>query len=359
MTLVSANPLVTVLIAAHNSEDTIADTLTSAIASTYENLEIIVVDDGSTDRTGAITESFAEKDARVQLLRRSWAGVSVALNAGLSAALGEYIATLDSDDLWHPTKIEKQIDLAKKDPDAGFIYTFARAVDLEGRVLHDVPPQRFPRQALCRAVYECLAGAHSTAMMQRRVLDSIDGYDETLASRQDLLMQLRVIAQHPIAFVPEYLAGYRVRPNSLSSDPAAMLISWEIVRRKIDQLVPRVPTFVRRWADARQYAGLAEAFAWRGQSRQTASLLSKAMVRDPLWVSLFLSYRAIRHLRRRLRRSEQTYVRPLFYDCDPGEPFGPKPRETPLDALERHRVEIIRRQDERLHDAAAVSRTAR
>lgn len=355
----TANPLVTVLIAAHNSEDTIADTLSSAIGSTYEDLEIFVVDDGSNDATGSIVEKFTEQDRRVQLLRKSWAGVSAALNAGLAVATGEYVATLDSDDLWHPTKIAKQVELARKDPEAGLIYTFARAVDHEGRVLRDVPPQRFPRHALCRATYDCLSGAHSTAMIPRKVLEGIGGYDECLSSRQDLLMQLRILAQHPIAFVPEYLAAYRVRANSLSSNPAAMLTSWEIVRANIERLTPRVPTFVQRWADARQFAALAEAFAWRGQTRQTARLLSKAMVRDPLWVSTFLSHRAVRHLRRRVQRSDQLCERPFFYDCDPSEPLDPAPAQTILGDLERHRVEIIRRLDEQLHDGVAVSGSVR
>jgi glycosyltransferase involved in cell wall biosynthesis len=335
----TAEPLVSVIIAAHNSEATLAETLSSATASTYRNIEVIVVDDGSTDGTGAIVERAARRNPTVRLLRQTWGGVAAAYNAGLAEARGEFVARLDSDDLWHPTKLAKQVAFARNNPDAAFIYTDVRSIDGEGRVLHDVPEQRFPSRALCRSIYESLIGTNSSALIRRQVLEDVGGDDAELQSRQDLMIQLKISAQHAIGYVPEYLVGYRVSERSLSSTPDAMLASWEVIRRRIEVLFPLVPSRVRRWADARQYSELAEGFAWQRRYASSAQLLLRALMLDPARLSLFLCHRMARRLRGRARDSWRA---PLFTDCDPT--VSVRPREIglgsgrrQLDALDERR----------------------
>src|SRR5437868_3696326 len=128
-------PLVSVLVPAYNAEATLAESLRSALASSYSNLEVVLVDDGSTDATIAVAEAFARDDGRVRLFRQPHGGVSAALNFGFDQIRGDLVARLDSDDLWHPTKLEKQVELMTADPAVGLTYTFVRYVDASGRVV--------------------------------------------------------------------------------------------------------------------------------------------------------------------------------------------------------------------------------
>ena len=101
--------LVSVIIPAFNAAEHIRQTLNSVLAQTYQAIEVIVVDDGSADATGAIVEEFVKKDARFQLVRQSNAGVGAARNTAIRKARGKYIAPLDADDFWFPEKLEKQV----------------------------------------------------------------------------------------------------------------------------------------------------------------------------------------------------------------------------------------------------------
>ena len=102
-------PLVSIIIPAFNAEGTIRQTLESVSAQTYRAIEVVIIDDGSSDRTTAIVEEFTANDPRFQLIRQSNAGVGVARNTGISHARGKYIAPLDADDLWMPEKVEQQV----------------------------------------------------------------------------------------------------------------------------------------------------------------------------------------------------------------------------------------------------------
>src|SRR5712671_4891186 len=102
-------PLVSIILPVHDGEAYVGDTLDSALGQTYRNLEVIVVDDGSRDGTRAVVESFAIRDSRVHVIAQPNRGVADARNRAIAAARGEFIAPLDADDLWDPTKIERQV----------------------------------------------------------------------------------------------------------------------------------------------------------------------------------------------------------------------------------------------------------
>jgi glycosyltransferase involved in cell wall biosynthesis len=310
---------VSVLIPARNAEATLGETLRSALGGTYENIELLVVDNGSEDATAEVADAFARSDSRVRLHRKSGGGVSAAFNAALHLAEGDFIARLDADDIWHPTKLQKQVALALDAPETPFIYSFVRYIDDEARVVRDVAPQRFPPRALCRGIYESLVGGNSSALIRRSAVEQAGGYDQGLSSWEDLLLQLRISAHHQIAFVPEYLVGYRIRPKSLSADPANMLASWLAVRRRIEALFPEVPAFVRRWAHGKRCADLAEAFAWKSKYPTSAKLLLEAMRTDPVRTSLWLTYRSARHLGNRLSNPPAAGAMPHFLDCRPDQ----------------------------------------
>lgn len=314
-----SGPLVSVIIPAFNAAPTLAEAVRSVLDGNYRNIEVLIIDDGSTDETAQIAATLVRCDPRVGLHRRPNGGLSAALNSGFALTRGDYVARLDADDLWHPSKLSKQMVLAGDAPDAAFIYTFVRYIDADGRVAHDAPRQHFPTDALCRGLYESLVGGGSSAVMKRSAVAAAGGCDESLTSWEDLLLQLKISARFPVAFVPEYLVGYRIRPGSLTANPANMLRNWRLARQRIGAEFPAIPQLVHAWAHGKRCAHFAEAFAWRGERRRSAALLLEAIRHDPLWTTHWLAYRAERHLRRRFSPREEAGFGPSFLRCDPSE----------------------------------------
>lgn len=131
-------PKVSVIIPTYNSAHFLNDAIDSVLMQTYQNIELIIVDDGSTDNTAYIVELCAQKDKRVSYVFQENGGQGKARNTGIKKSTGEYIALLDADDLWGSVKIEKQMRLFKDHPDVGLVYCNALCVNAH---LQDVPQQ--------------------------------------------------------------------------------------------------------------------------------------------------------------------------------------------------------------------------
>ena len=128
--MTTESPLISVIVPAYNAEIFIRRTLDSILAQTYTNIEILVVDDGSQDRTAEIVESFVEKDSRVTLLKQKNAGVATARNLAIEKSRGEYIAPIDADDIWYPQKLEKQVQcMLEADQSIGLVYAWSVRID--------------------------------------------------------------------------------------------------------------------------------------------------------------------------------------------------------------------------------------
>jgi glycosyltransferase involved in cell wall biosynthesis len=314
------DPLVSVVIPAYNADCTLEASSKSALASTHQRIEVIVVDDGSTDGTRALVERLIAADSRVRLVQRPNGGLPVALNTGIRSARGDFVARLDADDLWHPTKLAKQVTLARAHPGTPFIYSFYRYIDDDGRVLFDGPPQRFSASALCRSIYETLIGTGSSVLMDRRAVLAMGGFDTDLRNSEDLVFQARAAASFPIAFVPEYLVGYRVRSRSLSQDVIAMRDSWFQIHRRFADWFPQVPAYVHRWGHARRCMSMAESLALRKGYTSALRLVAIAVRQDPTWSLAFLSWRLGRTLSVRRERGPNTRSSRAFLKYDPTRP---------------------------------------
>ena len=132
--------LVSVIIPVRNGERFVSRTLISALAQTYEPLEVVVVDDGSTDRTATLVESVAARDSRVRVFRTQKNGVAAARNLAISQARGKLIAPLDADDLWHSEKIARQVEsMQSSSPQVGLVYCGSIKID-EDDFLTWLPP---------------------------------------------------------------------------------------------------------------------------------------------------------------------------------------------------------------------------
>ena len=222
-------PLVSVIIPAYNAQAFLRATLDSALAQTYGNLEVIVVDDGSRDDTVAIAEAYAARDARVHLLKKTNGGVSSARNAGIAASRGDYVAFLDADDVWHPEKIAAQMETLRPGGRERYVAAFSLhlRVDTEGRVIGKSRSWPFEEFSLPAHIVLRPVGNGSSLIVRRDVAICAGGFDEDYVARgaggcEDLDFELRIAAQYPIACVRKYHVGYRVYDGNMSSDSPKM-----------------------------------------------------------------------------------------------------------------------------------------
>jgi glycosyltransferase involved in cell wall biosynthesis len=294
-----ARPLVSVIVAAFNAEATLAESLRSALAQSYRDIEAIVVDDGSTDRTADIAAKFAEADPRVTLLRKSHGGVSAARNLGIAHAKGAYVAPLDADDLWHPTTLARQVEAAlRAEEPPGFVYTYVRRIDREGNIVESGEPSSLRGYILHRHALRNFVGAGCAVLMSRSALLEAGGYDERLERCEDFLLQLQIASRHPVERVPEYLLGYRLTPGSLSSDAAAMYRSWTLLRRVFRETCPGVEHDVDLPNHAKRCFDTADAMVNRRRFPAAAGFLLMAVRLDPHGTWLQARARLMWHLRR-------------------------------------------------------------
>jgi glycosyltransferase involved in cell wall biosynthesis len=336
-------PLVSVVVPAWQAEATLAETVRSALAQTWREIEVIVVDDGSTDGTAAVAQGLADEDPRVSLVRKPHGGPSSARNAGIARAKGAFVAPLDADDLWHPEKIARQVEAALRPERPGFVYAFVRRIDCEGRAIGDGEAEAVTGPALHRHCYRNFVGTGSSPLFSRSALVEAGGYDEGIDRCEDYLAQMRVAARHPVAAVPLYLVGYRLTPGSLSSDRPAMFASWRQVRQRVRAAAPRLPARVLDWAHGRRCFDYAEALAWRGRPLDCLAALAGAFRHDPAGTSALLLHRIGRSARRRAAGEAGGAPGPHFLDMDPALPFAPP---SPGPRFETRRADYLRRLDE-------------
>lgn len=240
---------VSVVVAAHNAARYIDATCRSAMAQTYRDLEIVVVDDGSTDTTADIVARLAAADARIRLLRQENQGVASARNRAIAAATGGFIAPLDADDLWDPEKIARQVAaLEQGGPDALLAYCWWAWIDDRDTVLDRSPRWHEEGRVLEKLVEVNFTGSASVPLMRRAAIEAAGGYDTTLRDRdcsgcEDWDLALRLAAAGRFVAVPATLVGYRRRADSMS---AACNTMWKSRGAVIDGLVGRVPAIDTR-----------------------------------------------------------------------------------------------------------------
>lgn len=232
--------LVSIIMPSYNAEKYIGQAIESVICQTYQNWELLIIDDASTDATARIAEDYAQHDGRIRVYRKPEnSGVANSRNRGFELARGEWTALLDSDDIWYSDKLEKQLDLAKTS-DAEIIYCGYEMIDVNGNKISEftVPESADYSYMLKRCVISC-----STALLARDVVQknrfSTEYYQEDYALWLTLLKK-----GYRAAGCTEMLAGYRLVKNSRSSDKLlAAKNRWHIFRK-----AEKMPLFKAAWA---------------------------------------------------------------------------------------------------------------
>lgn len=224
----NGSPLVSVVMPIFNSEPYLKSSVQSVLSQTFSDWELILVDDCSKDASVRIAGELAESDSRIRLISLDEnSGAAVARNAGILAALGRYIAFLDSDDLWVESKLQKQTEFMKKE-DCALSYTWYECMDecgiRSGRVLR--PPQTLTyREMLKSNQIGCLTAMYDTAKIGKVLMPLI-------RKRQDYGLWLRILKQVEFACcLSESLAFYRQRTGSISSNKLEMMKhNWSLYR---------------------------------------------------------------------------------------------------------------------------------
>jgi glycosyltransferase involved in cell wall biosynthesis len=218
------SPLVTVVMPAFNSAAFIAATIHSALAQTFPDFELLVVDDESTDNTGEAAYEAAAGDPRVTVIRQSHGGIGKARNTALDAARGRFIALLDSDDLWMPDYLEQQLAMLERFPDRAIVTANAisRGGVLDGRPVW--PKTTGFRKLSLRDLIVEENAVCIMSMFRREVVEGVGGFDPVFRRNEDYEFWIRSAnAGFSIVQNCRPTCFYTRRPNSVSADDARML----------------------------------------------------------------------------------------------------------------------------------------
>ena len=289
VTSLDSVPLVSVVIPLYNSAATVRESLDSVLRQTYLNLEIIVVDDGSTDQGLALVQQV--QDSRLRVIRQSNRGLAGARNTGIRLARGSILAFLDSDDLWTPEKIDRHVTHLCGQPEVGISYSCSAFIDESSRLLglYQIPALQniTPELILCRNPIS----NGSCLVLRREVLDDIRfeanlygtsesyWFDETFRQSEDIECWIRIALQTrwQIEGIGEVLTFYRLSRRGLSANLDQQFASWQ---RVLDKTATYAPELIKRHGQ-------------RALGYQLRYLARRAIRERDFRISMKLSQRAI------------------------------------------------------------------
>jgi len=230
-----SDPLVSVVIPAFNTGRFLPETLESVFAQSYPNLEIIVIDDGSTDDTRAVARGYGE---RIVLLERPHAGLGPTRSAGIERAVGEFLLFLDSDDILEPDAVRTQVDVALRHPGSGLVVgdgiEFDGPVVISASLFHPVfadlvataPTGEVTGWMYRSVVQACPAKTPGQTLVPRKVADAIGALCITPEGAQDYDYYLRIARRFPVTLHSQRVARWRFRPDSMSGAVDERQLRW-------------------------------------------------------------------------------------------------------------------------------------
>lgn len=289
-------PKASVVVPAFNVETTLRATLDALLNQTFDDFEIIIVDDGSTDLTQSIAAHYAEQP-HIRLIRQANRGLAGARNTGIAAARGEFIGFCDADDLWAPEKLATHVAHLEARPGVGLSFSGSRLINPAGDPTAHRQRPRLRGITAAHMLKRNPVGNGSSPVMRRAALAQIAWrprhevnrdwvFDETFRQSEDIecWMRLALCTDWEIEGVPGDLTLYRVNPEGLSANTDRQLAAWE---RMITKLTPLCPAFFARHAPA------ARAYQLRYLARRAVSALDGDEARTLMRQALRMSRRPL------------------------------------------------------------------
>lgn len=284
-------PKVSVIIPLYQSERYICETIRTVQAQTFTDFEIIVVDDGSSDRGPALAKGMGEP--RLRVVHQENRGLAGARNGGIAHAQGEYFAFLDADDHWSPEKLQRHVDQLDSDPAIGVSFSASALMDDDakdiGLVQRPIGTTFDVISVFCRNP----VGNGSAPVIRRTTLEEIGFYDEGLGRRcwfdesfrqsEDIECWTRIAAttDWKFGYVDAPLTRYRVNHQGLSANVDAQLATWRRFRRKVALYAPTVEERAGNIAEAYQLRYLARRAIRSSKFRQGLELVMAALKLEP------------------------------------------------------------------------------
>lgn len=283
---------VSVVVPVYGAEKFVATTLDSLLAQTYENFEVIIVDDASPDGSIAICQQY--DDPRIKIIHQENRGLPGARNTGIRNSTGDYIALLDADDVWVPTKLEKHVAHLNSAPSVGISFSYSSFIDEDDNLigLHQTPKEIWeitPSQVLCRNP----VGNGSAAVVRREVFDDIEFmddvhgklepcyFDERLRCKSadatdiECWLRMTITTRWLMAGIPEALTLYRVNSGGLSSNAMQQLKALDMVIEKTRGYAPDVLDKCENRARAYHLRYTARRMVMNGDGKAAIALINQ------------------------------------------------------------------------------------
>lgn len=276
-------PKVSIIIPTYNAMPYLPATVESVFNQTFTDFELLLVDDGSTDET--IPWITQLTDARVKLIQQANQGASVARNTGISHAQGEYIAFLDNDDLWQPTKLAQQVQYLDQNAPVALVHTWMILIDEHGQSTGRLITTDAEGWVWSKLVEQDTV-LNSSVLVRRTCFDVVGVFDPTIPRTGDWEMWLRVAAKYPLGVIKEALVFYRNHGNNASRNLQAMEQEFQVCIEKIFSTAPSNLLHLK----GRSYGFANVYLAWKslqgGDGKQAAQYSQRAFSHYPKLIFL-------------------------------------------------------------------------
>jgi glycosyltransferase involved in cell wall biosynthesis len=282
-------PRVSAIIPAYNAARFLPTSIESVIRQTYDQWEIVVVDDGSTDDTREVVSSYAHRlGDKLRYVYQPNAGLPAARNTGIRNAQGDLVALLDADDIWLPTRLERSVAAMDADPEIGLVHGRFERVNLEGKHMDNLQPS-FPVQHLSGRISgriytrEVHLGC-PTVTFRKSCIEKAGWFDETMRATEDRDLWFRIALHYKVGFINETIASYRVSAGSMSSDPERMF-KWQTFFVEKHYKSGASGRLQRMQALSSIYRERADGLYRKSKTREAMYFYSRAALFDPFRVA--------------------------------------------------------------------------
>lgn len=287
-------PTVSVIIPTYNYGHFVGRAIESVLGQSHRDIEVVVVDDGSTDGT---VDQLARFGDDIQVISQQNRGVAAARNVGVATSTGNFLAFLDADDFWSKDKVERQVDRYRREPDVGLVHGGVQEVDPEGLPLgprRDGMSGWVAEQMLLLRKPVVLA-APSNALIPRRFFQEVGGFDVELSTAADWDLCFRIAVEHSFAFVAETLVYYTIHTSNMSRNVELTDHDMQRAFGKIFTSDP--PTFkhLERQAYANLQMMLSGSYYGAGSTAKAVLAGARSLMLDPR-MALRLARVPLRHM---------------------------------------------------------------
>lgn len=277
---------ISVIIPVYNGERTIAQTVQSVLNQTFQEFEIIISNDGSTDGTLEVLSQMS--DPRIQVYSDANAGQGASRNRGFERSKGQYIAFLDADDLWTPDKLELQLEALESNPEAGVAYSWTDFIDEWGNFLRPGSHLNISGDVYPHLLLTNILENGSNPLIRRSAIERVGGFDEALPPAEDWDFYLRLAAIYPFVVVPRPQILYRVYARSSSTKVFHLeTVSVKTIEKAFAQ-TPASLQYLKSHSLANLYKYLTfkslEQGSGRIQGVAALAFLVKAILNDPHFI---------------------------------------------------------------------------